>query len=61
MNNTIRFVDKKYFEILCINDYMHFIYLFYFTIFINDKTLISLLKNSLIALSDQKIIDQEII
>jgi len=60
MNNTNRFVDKKNFEILCINDYMHFIYSFYFTIFINDKTLISLLKNSLIALSDQKIIDQEI-
>ena len=60
MNNKDLYVDKKRFEILCINDYMHFIYSFYFTIFINDQNMISLLKNSLIALSDEKVIKQEI-
>ena len=60
MNNTDLYVDKQRFEILCINDYMHIIYSFYFTIFINDQNMISLLKNSLIALSDEKVKNQEI-
>ena len=36
MNNTELYIDKNYFEILCISDYIHFIYSFYFSIFIKQ-------------------------
>jgi hypothetical protein len=56
MNNTTLFIDKKYFEILCISDYIHFIYSFYITIFIKEPVLVDILKKSLLALSDKEVI-----
>lgn len=56
MNNKDLYVDKKRFEILCINDYMHFIYSFYFTIFIENPVALDILKKSLLALSDKEVI-----
>jgi hypothetical protein len=42
MNNTELYVDKNYFEILCISDYMHFIYSFY-SIFIKNPVALDFL------------------
>lgn len=60
MNNTALFIDKKYFEILCISDYIYFIYSFYFSIFIKNPRMLSILKNSLLALSDKEGIKKKI-
>ena len=56
MNNIDLFVDKNYFEKLCISDYIHFIYSFYFTVFIEKPVALDILKKSLLALSDKKVI-----
>lgn len=60
MNNTELYIDKNYFEILCISDYMHFIYSFYFSIFIKNPVALDLLKKSLLALSDKEVIKRGI-
>jgi hypothetical protein len=60
MNNTELYVDKNYFEILCISDYMHFIYSFY-SIFIKNPVALDFLKKSLLALSDKEDIKRGII
>jgi hypothetical protein len=53
MNNTDLYVNKQRFELLCIGDYLYFIYLFYNSIFIKNPSMLSILKNSLFALSDK--------
>jgi hypothetical protein len=60
MNNTELYIDKNYFEILCISDYIHFIYSFYFSIFIKNPVALDLLKKSLLALSDKEVIKKGI-
>jgi len=44
MNNTKLFVDKKNFEILCISDYIHFIYSFYITIFLKNPVALDIIR-----------------
>ena len=61
MDNTILFVDKNYFEILCISDYIHFIYSFYITIFLKNPVALDIFKKSLLALSDKEVIKSGII
>ena len=61
MNNTKLFVDKNYFEILCISDYIHFIYSFYITIFLKNPVALDILRKSLLALSDKEVIKSVII
>ena len=56
MNNTNQFVGKNYFEILCISDYIHFIYSFYITIFLKNPVALDIFKKSLLALSDKEVI-----
>jgi hypothetical protein len=61
MNNTNRFVNKNDFEILCISDYIHFIYSFYTTIFLKNPVALDIFKKSLLALSDKEVIKSGII
>ena len=60
MNNTKLFVDKNYFEILCITDYIHFIYSFYITIFLKNPVKLDILRKSLLALSNKINIKHEL-
>jgi len=60
MNNTELYIDKNYFEKLCISDYMHFIYSFYFSIFIKNPVALDILKKSLLALSEKEDIKRAI-